>query len=179
MKREDFDHRYREVLQRGEGLRLHLARAGRRRLRPLLQHPGQWLQVAQRRRSRRVRRWPRPQRRGSSERPRPLTFALRSEARRTAGSDAGGPSPFSALPVSGLVQIRVPKAPAGRGALDAVEADRPCRKWHLELRRRGALRSRVTGHAAPAPAVEDAARAGVLCGWRSWQYERRAGIMRR
>jgi hypothetical protein len=30
----------------------------------------------------------------------------------------------------------------------------------------------------PEPAVEDAARAGVLCGWRSWQYERGAGITR-
>ncbi|CAA9241882.1 MAG: Cold shock protein of CSP family, partial [uncultured Acidimicrobiales bacterium] len=65
-------NRNREVLQRREGLRLHLPRAGGRRLRALLQHPEQRLQVPRRGPERRVRRRPRAQGRRGAERPRHL-----------------------------------------------------------------------------------------------------------
>src|SRR5262249_49898229 len=64
--------RYREVVQRGERLRLHLPGRGRGRVRPLLRDPSRWLQDLGRRRQGGVRRHPRPQGAAGVERPKGL-----------------------------------------------------------------------------------------------------------
>ena len=88
LKRECIGNRYREVLQLREGLRFHFARAGRRRLRPLLEHPGRRLQVPRRGPACRVRCCARAEGGGSAERSRSLAFRT-SPSIRVAGLSGG------------------------------------------------------------------------------------------
>src|SRR5262249_47337946 len=77
---ESYGNWHGEMVQRGEGLRLHLASRGARRVRALLVHPDGRVQVARGGAARRVRRRTRKEGRGSPERPRRLIRPLAQPA---------------------------------------------------------------------------------------------------